>query len=142
MKPSEGAPEKGPFTMEVIRESLQAERLRDTSLLREEDGSEWVSLRELVRMEEDAREVKRVQAARIVDVKDELYRRRKATNRIILGCVALGAGALLTFMSYDGAPSKGGRYYVFRGLIVVGIAELIRGFAARKAPPAPGKSDD
>jgi hypothetical protein len=69
----------------------------------------------------------------VSDVRSELSRERvgwRASARKLLwtGVAVAGLGAVLTVATFLTAEERGGRFYIFTGLFVVGVGMLWRGY--------------
>jgi hypothetical protein len=128
VKAAADAPEKGPFTEDLLKQSIDNKLLGENALVREENGTEWVSVRARQTKKQNERDAMLVQFARKDAVAAERSTATASNRRVLLGAVAIVTGLLLTIVSYRGAEEVGGgRYVVFTGLIVFGIVQVIRG---------------
>jgi len=135
VRASEGAPEKGPYTIEAIKKSHERQMLKDDAIARAEDGTETQTLAKLLGVgvvaPRDAAHAKMVSEFAQQDAESAARREQSAgSSQMLIGVASIAAGVVLTAVTYS-AASGGGRYVVFSGLVVFGIAQLIRGAARR-----------
>src|SRR5688572_31223073 len=71
-------------------------------------------------------------------IEDEEARRSQATNRLILGAVALVVGILITAVTYSQAMKAGGLYIVAYGPIVFGLITILRVLRSGQVAPLCG----
>lgn len=131
--------EAGPFTWSELRMRLRSGAIADTALVRDEDGREWYPIQSLAserRERDDARSRDAVTDA-VVPA------RRRAFTHFLSGGVALALGLLAAAVAvelgiltvareaFGLALAAVGGILIAVGLIVVGVLQIARGFAAR-----------
>src|SRR5438045_472409 len=129
VRAKEGALEKGPFSFAQIKESHRAKRLADGALVRPDDASfDSRTVRDLLIAKEDERTAMLVSFARQDEAAEERHQKRMGNTKVILGIACIVAGVTTSAASYASASEAGGgRYIVFTGLFVFGLAQLLRG---------------
>jgi hypothetical protein len=64
--------------------------------------------------------------------RDREYRPRSFLNAPMkMGLAALAIGGVLTLLTYQAADANHGTYYVFKGAMVIGVIQIVRGLMAR-----------
>jgi hypothetical protein len=134
VRASADAPEKGPFSLAQIKESHKAQRLKDEALVRPDDGSfPTKTVSDLLKAEENERAAMLVAFARQDEAAQERREKKTSNTKVVLGVVCILAGGGASAASYTSASTSahGGQYILFYGLVIFGIAQIVRGLMRR-----------
>jgi hypothetical protein len=136
VKANEDAPEKGPYTLDLIKKSHERGMLKGEAICRLENGKETYPLSTLLGQPTPA-DASRSRGGydggmrdRTRDELEHASRQQAASAgsaNLVIGLIMVAAGIGLTFISMSAA---GGGGAIFIGLIVFGFIRMIRGAAS------------
>ena len=125
VRSKEGAREQGPFSFAVVEESVQAERLNEACQVRPADGGEWIPFVELRRQKKQLRDDRSAAATAAVERAAEVNAKRTSSTQLVIGLLVLVVGIGASVLSRQTAE-PGSTYFVFRGLVILGMVLMIR----------------
>lgn len=132
VRSTEDGPEKGPYTVELIKSSYERAMLKDTAMCRLENGASWISIREVLELPTPGAPHKTAfsstsNAQREMDA--QYARAQSGSNsNMTIGLIMIVAGIVLTIASFSAGSGGGGA--VFVGLILFGFIRIVRGAAS------------
>ena len=140
VKTNDDAPEKGPFDLNAIRESVKRGLFAKNGLARKQDGADWSPIAQVLSMPAGASvpgavltKEDRAYAAQLRQEEAERLAARSNSGKsggMAIGLAMIGLGVVLTAVGYSAAgEGGGGRYILFYGLIIAGIVRVVRSLA-------------
>ena len=126
VRANDGAPEKGPFAIDLIKKSHERRMLKDNAICRLENGTETFPLSTLLELPTPGEPRRTSTSAFSQGEMDAMVRRQKSEGsaNMTIGLAMIVVGLVLTAVSFS---ASGGGGVVFIGLVVFGFVRIIRG---------------
>lgn len=130
VRSSPEGPEKGPYTVDLIKNSYERNMLKDDAMCRLDGGSSWISIRNVLELPTPGAP-RNVAFSSSSDAQREMdsaharqYQQAGGSSNMTIGLIMVVAGLVLTAVSFS---ASGGGGVLFIGLVIFGFIRIIRG---------------